>query len=64
MLARMLDRLDASTSALDIGLPGYDLHELEGDKAGVWSASVNGNWRITFYFEGNDAHLVDYQDYH
>nr|WP_317439415.1 type II toxin-antitoxin system RelE/ParE family toxin [uncultured Enterocloster sp.] len=24
----------------------------------------NGNWRLTFYFEGQDAHLVDYQDYH
>nr|WP_307770777.1 type II toxin-antitoxin system RelE/ParE family toxin [uncultured Treponema sp.] len=24
----------------------------------------NGNWRVTFYFEGQDAILVDYQDYH
>jgi toxin HigB-1 len=27
----------------------------------VW---VNGNWRLTFAFEGEDAVLVDYQDYH
>jgi proteic killer suppression protein len=27
----------------------------------VW---VNGNWRVTFIFEGTDAVLVDYQDYH
>nr|WP_256445180.1 type II toxin-antitoxin system RelE/ParE family toxin [Verticiella sp. GG226] len=27
----------------------------------VW---VNGNWRLTFTFEGQDAILVDYQDYH
>ena len=26
--------------------------------------SVNGNWRLTFTFEGEDAVLVDYQDYH
>jgi len=25
---------------------------------------VNGNWRLTFTFEGEDAVLVDYQDYH
>jgi proteic killer suppression protein len=25
---------------------------------------VNGNWRMTFRFEGKDAILVDYRDYH
>jgi hypothetical protein len=25
---------------------------------------VSGNWRLTFAFEGEDAILVDYQDYH
>jgi len=25
---------------------------------------VNGNWRMTFRFEGEDAVLVDYRDYH
>jgi proteic killer suppression protein len=25
---------------------------------------VNGNWRFSFAFEGQDAILVDYQDYH
>lgn len=29
-----------------------------------WSVSVSGNWRITFAFEGKDAVLVDYEDYH
>ena len=24
----------------------------------------NGNWRLTFTFEGTDAVLVDYLDYH
>jgi len=27
----------------------------------VW---VSGNWRMTFEFEGEDAILVDYEDYH
>jgi antitoxin HigA-1 len=39
-------------------------HELKGDLAGHFSVKVNGNWRITFRFEGEDAILVDYQDYH
>jgi hypothetical protein len=25
---------------------------------------VSENWRLTFAFEGEDAILVDYQDYH
>jgi len=25
---------------------------------------VSGNWRMTFKFEGEDAVLVSYQDYH
>ena len=63
-LGRMLDRLDASISAQDMNLPGYDLHSLKGDKKDMWSVSVSGNWRMTFYFEGQDAYLVDYMDYH
>lgn len=31
---------------------------------GHWSITVSGNWRLTFYFEGADAILVDYLDYH
>jgi len=25
---------------------------------------VSGNWRLLFAFDGEDAVLVDYQDYH
>ena len=63
-LARILDRLDASTSPQDMNLPGYRLHELKGDMRDFWSVTVNGNWRVTFYFVGRDAYLVDYKDYH
>ena len=63
-LGRMLDRLDASICAQDMDLPGYRLHQLKGNMQDLWSVTVNGNWRITFYFEGQDAYLVDYQDYH
>ena len=63
-IARILDRLDASISPTDMNLPGYRLHELKGQDTGTWSVTVNANWRITFEFEGQDAFLVDYQDYH
>ena len=63
-LARILDRLDASICARDMDLPGCRLHQLKGNMQDLWSVTVNGNWRVTFYFEGQDAYLVDYQDYH
>jgi proteic killer suppression protein len=63
-LSLQLLRLDGATSTLDMNLPGWDCHPLKDDLAGHWAVSVNGNWRLTFTFEGSDAILVDYQDYH
>ena len=63
-IARILDRLDASTSPADMNLPGYRLHELKGQESGTWSVTINGNWRITFRFKDQDAFVVDYRDYH
>ena len=63
-LAQQLRRLNVSKSPDDMNLPGWKLHSLDHDLAGHFSVSVNGNWRLTFTFEGEDAVLVDYQDYH
>ena len=63
-LRLQLGRLDAAKSAADMDLPGWRLHILTGSLKGHWSVWVNGNWRLTFAFEGGDAILVDYQDYH
>jgi proteic killer suppression protein len=63
-IARILDRLDASIAPGDMNLPGYYLHQLSGQDKGAWSVRVSGNWRITFMFQGEDAILVDYKDYH
>ena len=63
-LRLILARLNASSSPRDMNLPGLRLHELTGDRKGTWSVSVSGNWRITFRFEGDDAIVVDYEDYH
>jgi len=63
-LRLQLGRLDASKSAEDMNLPGWKLHRLTGDLEGHWAVWVSVNWRLTFTFEGSDAVLVDYQDYH
>jgi len=47
-----------------MNVPGYDLHQLTGDLAGFWSVKESGNYRIIFRFIGEDAHDVDYLDYH
>lgn len=30
------------------GPPGWRIHHLTGGRAGIWSISVSGNWRLTF----------------
>lgn len=64
-LGAMLRRLNEATSEQGMNLPGWKLHPLKGaDLKGHFSVWVNGNWRLTFKFEGTDATLVDYQDCH
>ena len=63
-LSRQLFTLDDAQEPLEMAYPGWDLHQLKGDLAGHWSIRVNGNWRVTFRFEGEDAILVNYRDYH
>ena len=63
-LEEQLGVLNVATKAEDMNLPGWRWHPLQSDLAGHWSVWVNGNWRLTFSFEGSDAILVDYQDYH
>ena len=56
--------LDNAHNPSNLDLPGYRLHPLRGDRRGLWSISVSGNWRITFRFEGDDVYDVDLVDYH
>ncbi len=61
----MLARLNDAQTPQDMNVPGWQLHPLKGkDLKGYFSVWVNGNWRMTFRFDGVDAVLVDYQDYH
>jgi len=63
-LARQLQVLDAARSAQELDITGWRLHPLTGELTNHWSIRVNGNWRVTFTFDGEDVVLVDYQDYH
>ncbi len=63
-LGLQLFALNNARRPQDMNAPGWKLHALKGALAGHWSISVSGNWRMTFVFQGEDAILVDYQDYH
>ena len=63
-LRLQLAALDQATRAEDLSAPSWALHPLKGDLKGHWAITVNGNWRMVFAFEGQDAVLVDYRDYH
>jgi toxin HigB-1 len=63
-LRLLLGALHAAVKVDDMNAPGWDLHRLQGDLSGHWAVKVSGNWRLTFRFDGPDATLVDYQDYH
>ena len=59
-----LEVIDTATIIDDINIPGYNLHELKGDRQGTWSIKVSGNWRITFTFRDNNAYDIELEDYH
>ena len=60
----MVGSLDHAKSAKDMSVAAWRLHALSGKYRGFWSVTVNGNWRLIFRFDGTDAVLVDYLDYH
>ncbi len=59
-----LTMLNRAKGPADMAAPGWNLHPLHGNLKQHWAVKVSGNWRLTFRFEGEDAILVDYQDYH
>jgi proteic killer suppression protein len=59
-----LTMLNRAKAADEMNVGGWGFHALKGSLAGHWSVKVNGNWRLTFRFEDNNAEVVDYQDYH
>ena len=48
--SKKLEKLSAQ-DIKDMNYPGSNLHKLSGDKAGQYSVSVSGNWRVFFEFK-------------
>jgi len=46
------------------GPPGWRIHQLKGDRAGVWSISITRNWRLTFRIEDDSIVNLNLEDYH
>jgi proteic killer suppression protein len=63
-LRMQLAALDTAHAIEDLDVPGYRLHPLKGNRKGIWSITVNGNWRITFEFNEGNVYIVNYEDYH
>ena len=63
-LNRQLAALNQAAMPEQMDIPGWRLQSLSGGLNGHWSVWINGNWRLTFMFVGQDAVLVNYQDYH
>jgi toxin HigB-1 len=63
-LRMQLAALDTALNIEDLDIPGYRLHQLKGDRKGLWSITVNANWRITFEFTDGNVYVVNYEDYH
>ncbi len=63
-LRLQLAKLDTAQEPAEMDLPNWRLHTLKGNLKDHWAVWIDKNWRLTFKFEGLDAVLVDYQDYH
>ena len=63
-LRMQLTAIDTAQKIENIDLPRFKLHSLKRCRTGVWSISVNGNWRITFEYIDGNAYILNYEDYH
>ena len=62
---RKLEQLDLALIIEDMRAPpGNRLEALKGDRAGLWSVRINGQWRICFRFADGNALDVEIADYH
>jgi toxin HigB-1 len=68
LVRRLRNILAALIVAADMdavtGPPGWKVHKLKGNRAGTWSISVSGNWRITFDIKKGEICNLNLEDYH
>lgn len=60
----ILGALDVAKKPENLDIPAFRFHPLKGNLKGLYSITVQANWRVTFTFKGEDVYVVDYQDYH
>ena len=60
----LLLQLDSAAVAQDMNTPGNHFHQLVEELKTYYAVKVSGNWRLIYKFEGSNAILVDYLDYH
>lgn len=60
---RRLDALDQAESLMELNMPGFNFHGLQGAPK-RYSLHVNGPWAITFEWEDGEAVRVDLEQYH
>ena len=62
-IGQILNALETADSCRELAcLPG--LHQLRGNRAGMWAVPVSGNWRAVFRRDGRDVLDLDLVDYH
>lgn len=59
-----LDILNRATILEDLNLPGWNLHQLKGQRQGEYAIAVTGNQRLTFRFENGEVRDLNLEDYH
>ena len=63
-LRLILAQINQAKIISDIDVPSLNLHQLRGNRKGIWAVTVKTNWRITFKFEDGNAEILNYEDYH
>jgi len=62
---RKLQMLDSAVELMDLrSPPGNRLEKLSGNRKGLWSIRINGQWRICFVWENEAPCQVAIVDYH
>ena len=63
-IVTILDLLDKATTPQDLDLPGFDFHELKGNRKGEYAVEIRAQWRIVFEWEDGHPVRVNEEDYH
>jgi proteic killer suppression protein len=63
-IRRILAALNVATHPAALNIPGYDFHELKGDRKGTYAVKVTGNWRVTYQWDEHGPFAVDLEHYH